>query len=911
MFIPYLAYEASAGSGKTFALSIRYISLLFLGANPSNILTLTFTNKAANEMQERIFSILRELHLKKREPELKELSEILEVDSSYILKNRSYVIDTFLNSDIKISTIDKFLSQILRKFSSYLDLLPDFEIDEDKDEIIKLEIFLKELLENGKYEKFLDFVLLLERRFSDVFALLERFYEIDYEIEKISIENRKLISKERVLLFLNEIKRIFFECKALSASAKKSLNIEDINGIVSSSWICKDSLRDFRYFKKCYKEEADRYFYDLKEALRDFAKFKEFTVIKEFLNFYEIYKASNKAASIELNRLTFMDVTNFVYELLHRHIERDFLYFRLDSKIEHILLDEFQDTSIVQYKILEPLIEEICSGEGAKSFRSFFYVGDTKQSIYRFRGGAKELFYHLAKRFHIELKALKTNYRSKKAIVDFVNDTFKDLMPHYIPQNANNKESGYVEVKESEDILESIIESVKFLKNSGVRDEDIAILTYTNTDSLEIENALRNAFEDIKITTEATSLLINQPSVRAVIEYLIYLYFKKEYNKENFQSLIGERFEDEKMFKDFDISSPLPLLIKEIIERFKLFDKDPNLIKLIEISSKYLDIESFIFNYESINEKSVYRENEGIKILTIHKSKGLEFEHLIVCDRLSKKGWGGSSFLFSYEGIDLKNIFYKMQNRKCFDKEYEEAVKKEERLSFEDELNANYVAFTRAKNSLIICKKEKNSSFDIFNLKPFKKGEINVLQKEGKKEKAKDICYFPFSIRRDKADENLENEDLKDDIQDIKAVNFGIAMHYTLEMMQSFDKEGLKDAFCAMKNRYGYLLDREEMEDIKSRIKKALENREFLNLIDGKIRKEQDISYNGKFYRIDLLIEKEEEWIIIDYKSSLFKRGEHIKQVEIYKNILKSILRGRVRAYLLYLQKEDISLIEV
>ena len=109
-----LCFEASAGSGKTFMLVVRYLSLLFTGASPSKILALTFTNKAASEMQERVVQTLEELESR---GELDEIIKVTELSREYILKSRAKILGDFLNANTKIMTIDKFFTQILRKFS--------------------------------------------------------------------------------------------------------------------------------------------------------------------------------------------------------------------------------------------------------------------------------------------------------------------------------------------------------------------------------------------------------------------------------------------------------------------------------------------------------------------------------------------------------------------------------------------------------------------------------------------------------------------------------------------------------------------------------------------------------------------------------------------------------------------------
>ncbi|MCK4738251.1 MAG: UvrD-helicase domain-containing protein, partial [Sulfurimonas sp.] len=123
MFINNLCFEASAGSGKTFMLVVRYLSLLFQGAEPSKILALTFTNKAASEMQERIVSTLEELESR---GELDEIVKVTELSREYLLENRQRVLNEFLNAHTKIMTIDSFFTSILRKFSLYASLMPDF-----------------------------------------------------------------------------------------------------------------------------------------------------------------------------------------------------------------------------------------------------------------------------------------------------------------------------------------------------------------------------------------------------------------------------------------------------------------------------------------------------------------------------------------------------------------------------------------------------------------------------------------------------------------------------------------------------------------------------------------------------------------------------------------------------------------
>ena len=168
MFKHNLAYEASAGSGKTFMLVVRYLSLLFMGAAPSKILALTFTNKAAHEMSERVVETLEELQTR---DELQEIVKVTELSAGEILQMREKILAEFLNANTKIMTIDSFFTQILRKFSLYASLMPDFSTFASQHEQKLMSEFLKRVRKSGAQESLINLSLESNKRFGDIFTL--------------------------------------------------------------------------------------------------------------------------------------------------------------------------------------------------------------------------------------------------------------------------------------------------------------------------------------------------------------------------------------------------------------------------------------------------------------------------------------------------------------------------------------------------------------------------------------------------------------------------------------------------------------------------------------------------------------------------------------------------------------------
>ncbi|MDR0580246.1 MAG: RecB-like helicase [Campylobacteraceae bacterium] len=914
-FINCLALNASAGSGKTFALSIRYIALLLKSAKASNILALTFTKKAANEMQHRVYHTLQ--NLENHKAELDELSAILGLSKEDILEKKNKILPHFLEANIKISTIDSFFGQVLRKFALHLGLMPDFNSGSIYDAERFQELFLQNVKRFNVYKSLLHFVISGQNSLRDFFKFLSLMYEKNSEIDKWKFDRISIPSEESILQIADEIK---LKLKSLNASenAIKTFDADNLSKLIAKNFWLKDSLNYWEY-KKIYTVELDEMFDKLKKALKEFYIQKERYLKGELFFLFTIYKNTRFQNAKMTNELLFDDVTNAVYELLYRHIDSDFLYFRLDGAIEHLLIDEFQDTNIVQYKILEPIIHEIVSGVGTKEFRSFFYVGDTKQSIYRFRGGAKELFNYIVKKLDIQIDSLKKNYRSQRVIVEFVNEVFKDKITNYEIQEVT-KEGGFAKVATYDNAIIGVCENVQMLLDTGVQAEEIAILCAVNSDVLAVEEALKK--QNIPTKTESTILLKDSPNVAAVIEFLKYIYFEDKvfwnefsvimkqkrlnFNTQNdmfgrnFVAMIGEDYETLPSHMGFDKNDkPLHIAVS-CIEKFKLDGRDADVIHFLEIASRYEDIESLIFSCEMISERSSIEHDDGVKVLTVHKSKGLEFAYVIAADRIQRERFGGDLLLFDYEDIALKDIMVCMSKREHVDKNYKNVKEKEQKLNQEDALNQFYVAFTRAKNGLIIVQNEKKSFFEILNLQQVQIGEITP-SKKYQKSVQKTLKYEALAFGRQNV--NVEKESIHGTLENI---HFGLALHFTLEMMNDFNERELENSLVCAKNRYGKLLDDKAFLSIENRILNLIKSEKFQDIIQGgTLYKEQPYIYDGKRKQIDILIEKDEEYIIIDYKSSFFTKDTHINQVNEYKNALEDICKKRVEAYLCYLHENE------
>jgi exodeoxyribonuclease V beta subunit len=306
----YLALKASAGSGKTFALTVRYISLLLLGAKPNEILTLTFTNKAANEMSERIYKTL--LTLGDDEAYLTQIVNQSGLTKSEILGKKTQLINSFSNATLSIFTIDKFINKILREFCGYIGISDDFEIKYDDIEALSMK-FLQSL-DPKQFEILIDFSLYENKKFNSIFELFKDLLEKNEEIDIVNIDATLIdFQKEQTLKEGLKIKEHILNCPSASDTVKGMVSFETFDELFGRTWLEKDLLSEHRNFKKCANETLDKYFLELKKQMGIYYKLRAGYSLSKLFELYKMFKEFKLSFNKGKNYLEFNDISNLTY----------------------------------------------------------------------------------------------------------------------------------------------------------------------------------------------------------------------------------------------------------------------------------------------------------------------------------------------------------------------------------------------------------------------------------------------------------------------------------------------------------------------------------------------------------------------------------------------------------------------
>ncbi|WP_441751233.1 RecB-like helicase [Helicobacter pylori] len=934
-----MALKASAGSGKTFALSVRFLALLFKGANPSEILTLTFTKKATAEMKERILDYLKILQKENLEDEkekeksqniLKELEEKYRLNPSFVQNSAQKIYQRFLNAEIRISTIDAFFQSILRKFCWFVGLSANFEVNEDtkahqqqlnesflsalnNEQLEELSVFIAQCL---SYDSYTSDSILERLRF-----LKNKLYLFDPNKKDLAFDEEGFLEK------LRSLNQQIQSVETASDTAKKAIKCDDFRGFLNSSLTWLEKKSEYRYFKK-FKDEIPTLESECEEIENDLKRYyeaRESALFKKFPKFIQLY---DKATS-KIQTLDFDAIKDKVHALLNGYEEMpaEFFYFRLDSKIVHILIDEFQDTSLNDYKILAPFIDEIKAGIGqAKWHRSVFFVGDVKQSIYGFRGSFSSLFESVSKDFYHD--NLPFNHRSSPLIINYVNTIFKKAYQNSptayweqkYPKASSNKHArdGYVKVSlvadERELLLEQILQEAKNLLEHRIDPKDITLLCATNDDALEIKNYLQKNLSMIRPSTESSAKLsqfVESKIIKNALEYALAEEPYKPFYKHSVLKLAGYLHDDAIALAGFNPKKEsVAGFVWKVMELFELYGECAQIC--LELAVGCEDANEFLEKLEAKEIASF--KAEGAQIMTIHKSKGMQFPYVIVCERLGKPKTNNSNqFLEEYSGTELTRLYYRMKNREVVDKDYARVLDKEEAAKNHEETNVYYVAFTRAELGLIVVAKDKDQKKDKkesknkgmrekLDLFPLEEGEIAPVISFQKEPLIKSVVIKPHAYGEQVQEIEEEPSDYEKN-NDQEAIHFGIALHKGLEYQYAYriPKKSVLEYLNYHHGFYGldYQALEESLELFENDAKiQAL----FKNLA---LKGEVAFLFEGVVSRIDVLLwDKGQNLYVLDYKSSQNYQQSHKVQVSHYAAFLQTQApHFKIQAGIIYAHK--------
>lgn len=614
-------YKSSAGSGKTFTLVLSYLKIVVRRPDLyKNILAITFTNKATEEMKTRIINTLSDLAAGEKNTyyhKLKEHYNSLNLKNISIRKNAEKALNNILKdySGFSVSTIESFCQRVIRAFAKELNLPLGYDIEMRRDKV--LQVVVDELImEAGKAER--DYLTQALTDFLDFEIEQDSDWKIEKKIrimaEEIFKENyQKLASfnldenTEKYVTLISEIKQKIEETINFVRSEMKKMGNEGVeyieNNRVDENNFAGKTRSPLKYFRSLTQKGAskDEYekFYNKKHYQRpaedwvrsDLKKETEKTAALYSLNighatflstlfdkiggFYlthetEYLTAIHAQKTIQTlrlmddlrrkladyrreNRQMMISDTNILLKgILESSEDVPFVYEKLGNRYAFYLIDEFQDTSDMQWENLLPLVLNAVS---SVPWEGNMIVGDVKQSIYRWRGGAFELLLHkVEKRLRengqiVQVRNLQDNWRTAHKIVEFNNALFeksKEILArdesgeyakmlrsaygdvHQFPQKQNiagYTRINFIEYKNSTEknnaVFQLLEDMLKEIKEAGFLFKDVMILVRKNKDAATVAGFLQK--KQIKVTSSESMILESSPAVKMLIAVLYYL----------------------------------------------------------------------------------------------------------------------------------------------------------------------------------------------------------------------------------------------------------------------------------------------------------------------------------------------------------------------------------------------------
>ena len=1048
-------YTASAGSGKTFTLTLEYFRLIFeTPIEYKNILAVTFTNKATEEMKSRIITELHKLAEGEKSSYGDILKQELDLDDQQ-LRNKASLLRTMLLHDygrLSITTIDRFFQRIIKAFTRELGIFPGYNVELDSDFVLtkavdkvmqqikdnpELRSWISELMNNNveegkswsikskisdlgaelfrenymlfdKYilEKFKDKNFL--RKYRDFLGSVVKGYE--EKLAGISEQALQLIQKNT--LVLSDFKGGKAGCaswfyKLQAGNFSEPTKTIRKGGEDSSTWITKTSQN---------KETIDRItpelMHYLQEALNIFdAEYRNYLSAQQLTgNLYQLGILNDLYQEVRNycneKGLMMLSDTTHILNLLIANNDTSFLFEKCGNYYKHLMIDEFQDTSSMQWKNFQPLVVNSL-GEGAKAM----IVGDVKQSIYRWRSGDWNLLAHEVenqfKNLGVNKVQLTNNWRSCKEIVEFNNNFFEtatqtltqmyvldageeDLRSKTIEeayqglrQTPCKQKVGYVDItfgpekKEEEAgelIMEDVVAVVEDILNRGGKQKDIVILVRGGKEGAFVANYL---MEHNKIVEDPIHFISNDslyiwssPYVQFIVAILRHitepydivnkatiLYFYRIFVQDSENNSLHEVFKDVKekdlfillnsKFKaEFDavMSYSLYETIEVIIHNFNLKEKEQEVPYLIAFQDTIYEYETnntnsitlFLEWWEKEQGKRVLSTSEevdAVRILTIHKSKGLEFEFVILpfCSweldsvRPVRRIWcSNNEHLFNELEYAPLNYSSKLADTIFRDDYFDEHLK-----AYIDNLNLLYVALTRPRTELYIRpyrpKENKDGTIAISDIGAFiwqvlrdmgEELKESMNYKLGEKQSfslSKELATSSLSLKNYPVWQPENRISVKYRYRDytepenigLSAIDEGKLLHEIFKSVAYAD-----DVEQAVQQAYiEGLINHTEKEYYCAKINAFINTPQASEWFASKytVINEKDILFpGGNKARPDRIVMNNGTVYVIDYKFGHREESKYLKQVRFYCHTLQKMGYTKVKGYIWYVKSGKI-----
>lgn len=1074
-------YKASAGSGKTFTLSVEYIKLLIKDPQSyRSTLAVTFTNKATEEMKLRILSQLYGIWklLPDSKSYIDKIKEDLDVTEEYMSERAGIALHNIVHnySYFRIETIDSFFQSVLRNLARELDLtanlrieLNDYQIERNAvDELINsldenselLTWIMEYIRENMDDDKDWNVIGNIKRFGENIFReyyktnskkLNERLLEEGF-FKQYTTKLRQMRNEAEVEM-QNEAAQFF------DALNHNGIEINDLNngkngpagyfikikkGIYNNTIVTKrlqkvlDEGSESSWVKQKSSKETQDIVRELANSTltplvhhaedvrqKNWHIYGSAVLTLRHLNQLRLLNSiENKVRmmNVEQNRFLLSDTHTLLHSLI-RDTDSPFIFEKIGNYLENIMIDEFQDTSTVQWQNFKVLLEE-CMSHGEQ--QGNLIVGDVKQSIYRWRSGDWRMLNNIEREFPylnsmLNVCSLDTNYRSSRRVITFNNAFFKRASElEYADQKSSTPDTsspeqlkkaysdvaqkvpsfrdnhGYVSINllPNEDYrqqaLQKTAEAVSLLLDSGANYSDIAILVRSNDIIQLIAEFFANELPDVKIVSDEAFRLDSSVSVNIIVNAMLWLthpdnILAKAYIAKAYQTYVLKKSEQEtnKLLataEGIDSALPCALIDKrddlltmpifELAEQiYTLFNignikgEDAYLYAFYDaltdfIANNTADIDSFVEEWnDSIAAKTIQASAiDGIRIITIHQSKGLEFEHVVIpfCDWTLEKGntiWCTPQ-VEPYNELPLIPVDFSASQMKgtIYEFDYNE----EHLQNCVDNLNLLYVAFTRAASSLFVIAQRGTPSSRSYIVEQaitdiklegssldgdpsdkkaellFSYGELEIVETKAKKKSDNiftpevenmnvDMATFSNKVEfkqsnksRDFVADDDENTD-DDDRKQLSYIKTGKILHYLFSTINTTDDI---DTSLAQLEMDGLIEESDtNIKRLRDMLHKRFSNRQVADWFSSRWTLFNEctiLDYDAatdtvREHRPDRVMkdEKTGEVVIVDFKFGS-PRPEYVEQVNRYKALTQNMGYPNVKGYLWFVYSNRI-----